>query len=95
MMECIQAGREKKVTRTCNSLPCSQLEVVENELYFNSHITGEDISRVRKHRKLDQDLVHKNNNNTVEKPARKEFDDENPIDKLVLGKKDFLNSIVD
>jgi len=84
MMECIQAGGEKKVTRTCNSLPCSQLEVVENELYFNSHITEEDISRVRKHRKLDQDLVHKNNNNTVEKTARKEFDDENPIDKLVL-----------
>ena len=73
MMECIQAGGEKKVTRTCNSVPCSQLEVVENELHFNSHITEGDIARVRKHRKLDQDLVSKNNNNTEEKTVNTEF----------------------
>ena len=93
MMECIQAGGEKKVTRTCNSVPCSQIEVVENELQFNSHITEGDIARVRKHRKFDQDLANKNNNNTKFHEERN--DDENPIDRLVLGKKDFENPIVD
>ena len=95
MMECIQAGGEKKVTRTCNSLPCSHLEVVENELYFNSHITGEDISRVRKHRKLDQDLVHKNNNDTEEKTVKTNTKEEHTIDKFEFGKTDLGSHIVD
>ena len=91
MMECIQAGGEKKVTRTCNSVPCSQLEVVVDELHYNSHITADDISRVRKHQKLDREIIRRSKNSSMEKSLNKEIhhsnkEEEYPIDKLVLGK---------
>ena len=91
MMECIQAGGEKKVTRTCNSVPCSQLEVVVDELHYNSHITAEDISRVRKHQKLDSEHIRTIKNSSLEKNKKEEvqptnIEEEYPIDKLVLGK---------
>jgi len=90
MMECIQAGGEKKVTRTCNSVPCSQLEVVVDELHYNSHITADDISRVRKHQKLDREIIRRTKNSSMEKPLNKEIhhsnkEEEYPIDKLVLA----------
>ena len=46
MMKSNQTVGEKKVTRTCNSVLCSQLELVMEELHDSRHITAEDISRV-------------------------------------------------
>jgi hypothetical protein len=71
MMECIQAGGEKKGTRTCNSVPYSQQEVAVDELHYNSHITAEDISRVRKQQKLDSVLIRTSKNSSLEKNKKK------------------------
>ena len=95
MMECIQAGGEKKVTRTCNSVPCSQLEVLVDEVNYNSHITAEDISRVRKHQKLDSELIRTSKKSPLERTTKSEvpptqIEEEYSIDKLVLGKEYIL-----
>jgi hypothetical protein len=76
MMEYIQAGGEKKVTQTCNSMPCS-------------HITAEDISRVKKHQKLDSRLIRTSKNSSLQKKKEVQptnIEAEYSIDKLVLGK---------
>jgi len=90
MMECIQAGGEKKVTRTCNIVPCNQLEVVKDELQYNSQITAEDISRVRKHKKLDSRLIRTSKNTSFDNASKREHyhtikDEVYPMDKLDLA----------
>ena len=72
------SGREK-VTRTCNLVPCSQLEVVMDELHDNSHITAEDISRVRKHQELDREHIRTIKNSSLEKNEKKEVQPTNTI----------------
>ena len=61
-----------------------------NELHDNSHITAEDISRVRKHQKLDSEHIRTIKNSSLEKNKKEEVqptntEEEYPIDKLVLG----------
>ena len=64
------ANREK-VTRVCNSVPYIQLEVVVDELHNSSHITAEDISRVRKDQKLDSELIRTSKNSSLVKNKKK------------------------
>ena len=89
MMECIQAGKEKRVSRACNLVPCSQMEVVE-QLQYNSHITAEEISQVRTHHKIEKELIRTSNNKSLETESTRDIlqtqrESGYPMDKLDIG----------
>ena len=83
------------MTRTCNIVPCNQLEVVRNELEYSSLITAADIARVRKHKKVDSRLVRTSKNTSFGNDnIREQYHAVNdkgyPIDKLDFGITNFL-----